>query len=76
MKDLLRILVQNIGKVAGTVLAFFIALSIVLFGFLNTIFIILCVLLGFYVGTLFDQGFSIRKTIKDIISLLRLDKWR
>ncbi len=75
MKEILRIVIQNIGKIIGAVVAFFIALMIAIFGFLKTIFIVLCVLLGYYLGTLFDDGLSFKKTIKDIMNLFRLDQW-
>jgi uncharacterized membrane protein len=76
MKEILRIVVRNIGKITGAILAFFIALMIAIFGLLKTIFIILCVLLGYYIGTLFDDGVSLKKTIKDIMNLFRPDQWR
>jgi len=76
MKEFLRIVVQNIGKITGAVLAFFIALMIAIFGLLKTIFIILCVFLGYYIGTLFDDGVSLKKIIRDIMNLFRPDQWR
>ncbi len=51
------------GK-TGALFAFILALLIVIFGFLKTLFILIVTLLGYYIGV---RYFSNQKTIKELL---------
>lgn len=46
------------GKVIGSILGFVIGWMIVSFGILKTLFIVFCLIVGYYVGTRFDSNIS------------------
>jgi len=75
MNSFTKFLLINIGKIGGALLGLITACMIIFIGPFKTLFIFLFVLLGYLVGKWFDEGISIRKTIKDILASLRVDKW-
>ncbi|NPV28538.1 MAG: DUF2273 domain-containing protein [Firmicutes bacterium] len=52
-EDLLE---RHRGKVLGVVLGLAVGLLIILFGFWKTVFVLLCVLIGYFLGRRFDEG--------------------
>jgi uncharacterized membrane protein len=75
MSEFLRFIILNIGRITGMITAFFIALLIVIFGFWKALFIIAATFAGFFIGRIYDDGFSLKKTLREMISGLRVDKW-
>lgn len=53
-----ELLETNRGKVLGAIIGLSAGLLIMKFGFWKTVFIVLCILLGFYLGKRFDEGGS------------------
>lgn len=51
---------EHCGRTIGVILGFVIALSILLFGLFTTLFVIICMAIGLYIGNLIDKedGFS------------------
>ena len=76
MKEFLRYLVVNIGKILGTITGFFLALLIVIFGVGKTLIIILFCLLGYIIGKWFDEGISPVTFFSEAIKSLKEGKWR
>ncbi|MCX8093309.1 MAG: DUF2273 domain-containing protein [Candidatus Goldbacteria bacterium] len=76
MNDFLKLIFSNFGKFLGITLGLIIALCLIFLGFWKTLFIIGIVILGFIIGKLYDEGFSIKKIIKDIIETFRENKWQ
>ena len=70
IKDFLNLLIEyikeNTGKTIGVILGFFVAIAIIIIGLLKTIFIALCVFLGYLIGDRIDKG----ETLKAIIEKL------
>ncbi|MCX7698730.1 MAG: DUF2273 domain-containing protein [Candidatus Goldbacteria bacterium] len=75
MNDLLKLIFSNFGKFLGITFGLIIALCLIFIGFWKTLFIISIVIIGFIIGKLYDEGFSIKKIIKDIIETFRENKW-
>ena len=50
MKDVLDMISRHKGEVIGGILGLLFALFILLFGFFKTLFIILCIAIGIFVG--------------------------
>ncbi len=75
MNDFLRFLAVNIGKTAGVISGFVLALFIIFFGIPNTLLIIALVVLGFILGKWRDEGFSFSKFFRDIAAAVRDRKW-
>lgn len=75
MNDLLKFLILNIGKVVGILAGLIIALLIIKFGLLKTLFIIALVILGLILGKWYDEGISFGKAVREVLSSLRMDKW-
>ena len=69
MNELLKYLILNFWKIAGVLLFFLLGLSLVIFGFLKTLFIIAFCVLGYLLGKWKDEGVSLKK-----IFLLHADK--
>jgi len=46
------------GKVLGAIFGLIIGLLIIVFGFWKTVFIIVCILIGYFLGKRFDDGGS------------------
>ena len=72
MNELLKYIILNFWKIAGTIVFFFLALFLVIFGFLKTLFIVALSVLGFILGKWKDEGASITQAIKNVISSMRV----
>ncbi len=51
---------EHCGRTVGIILGFLIALSVLIFGIFTTLFVVICMAIGFYVGNKIDKedGFS------------------
>jgi|DewCreStandDraft_4_1066084.scaffolds.fasta_scaffold04923_16 uncharacterized membrane protein len=76
MNDLLKFILVNFGKIFGIFLGLVIALCLLLLGIWKTLFIVALVILGFIIGKWYDEGFSLKKIIKDAIDSIRENKWQ
>ena len=69
MKLLAEDLWQNHrGKAVGLVLGLAIGIAILLFGFWNTVFVLVCGLLGLLIGIQMDKGEALTKRLGDVFS--------
>ncbi|MBN2753648.1 MAG: DUF2273 domain-containing protein [Candidatus Goldbacteria bacterium] len=75
MTEFLKLILLNIGRITGVLAGFILALFLVIFGVWKTVFILLLTIFGFILGRFYDDGFDIRKTFREILSVLRMDKW-
>ena len=75
MTELVKLILLNIGRITGVIAGFVLALFLVIFGVWKTVFIIFLTAFGFILGRFYDDGFDIRKTFREILSVLRMDKW-
>ncbi len=56
-RDVLHDLLKNhLGKLMGSVIGFIVAVLIIFFGFFKTLFIIFCVLVGYFIGKKIDNN--------------------
>lgn len=55
------------GKLVGTILGIIIGISILLFGFLKTLFIMICGLIGLFVGKRVDEKDDLMDIVEKII---------
>lgn len=76
MNDFLKFLFSNFGKFLGIILGLIVALCLLFLGIWKTLFIVAIVILGFIIGKWYDEGFSIKKIIKDIMNSIRENKWQ
>ena len=76
MNDILKYIFVNMGKIAGVVGAFILAVFLITLGIKKTLFIIAFIILGYLLGKWFDEGVSFKKFLKDVINSLRSSKRR
>lgn len=74
MKEILKYLILNFWKITGIVSFFLLALFLVIFGFIKTLFIIAMCALGFILGKWKDEGVSLRKILKNFSSYMRINR--
>jgi uncharacterized membrane protein len=55
------------GKLVGTILGIIIGISILLFGFFKTLFIMICGLIGLFVGKRVDEKDDLMNIVEKII---------
>jgi len=55
------------GKLVGTILGIIIGISILLFGFFKTLFIMICGLIGLFVGKRVDEKDNLMDIVEKII---------
>lgn len=67
MGRIYNVIVSNKGRAIGLMLGFVIALSILVIGFLKTFFIVICTLLGYYIGRKFDKNENIFELLERIL---------
>lgn len=61
----------NKGKFFGTLIGLLTAILILTIGFLKTILIVLCTCFGFFIGTRFDNGETLKGLLENIFSLIK-----
>lgn len=54
------LLMNHRGKVLGLVLGLAVGLLVIMFGFWRSVFIVICVLLGYFLGKRFDEEGNLR----------------
>ncbi len=54
---------EHWGKIAGGLIGLAVGLCVILFGFWQSVFILLCVGLGVFIGRLFDRNESLRSIL-------------
>lgn len=59
----------NKGKTIGGFIGFSIAVLILIIGFFRTIFIVLCIYIGYFIGNKIDRKESIKELLDKIFSL-------
>lgn len=69
---LLDIFRNNRGKCIGAFIGLIIALSAISIGFFKTLFIVICILMGYYIGKKVDNKESIIEVIERILP----DGWK
>ncbi|TDT61944.1 DUF2273 domain-containing protein [Fonticella tunisiensis] len=69
---LLEIFYNNKGKVIGSAIGFILAILAIIIGFFKTLFIAMCVLVGYYVGKKVDN----KESIIEIIERILPDGWK
>jgi uncharacterized membrane protein len=74
MNELLKYLILNFWKIAGVLLFFLLGLSLVIFGFLKTLFIIAFCVLGYLLGKWKDEGVSLKQMLKKFSSSMRIKR--
>lgn len=47
---------EHCGRTVGLLVGFIAALSILIFGFFTTLFVVVCMALGLYIGSRIDRG--------------------
>ena len=66
-KELLELYRNNKGKVNGTIIGLLFAVFVLLIGFFKTLFLVICVLLGYYIGKKIDNKESIIEVLEKFI---------
>ena len=74
MNELLKFVILNFWKLAGFLAFFMLALFLVIFGFLKTLFIIALAVLGFILGKWKDEGVSFTQLIRNIYASMRVEE--
>ncbi len=79
MKDEMRLLAADLWqnhrcKAVGLVLGLVIGTAVLIFGFWNTVFVLVCGLLGLLVGVRMDKGEELTKGLGDVFSE-RIRRW-
>lgn len=57
---------QHRGKIIGALLGFFVGVFILFFGFLRTLFVLICIIVGYGIGKRIDE----KEDIMDILDRL------
>jgi len=66
-QDIKRVVLQNKGKVAGTLVGLFFSLFYIYFGFIKATFMVICITLGFLIGKRLDDGNDFIESIKKLL---------
>jgi uncharacterized membrane protein len=74
VKEILKYLILNFWKITGVVSFFLLALFLVIFGFIKTLFIIAMCALGFILGKWKDEGVSLSQILKNFSSYMRINR--
>lgn len=69
---LISIYKNNRGKVIGTIAGLLIAVLMLIIGFFRTLFIVLLMLLGYYIGKKIDN----KESIVEVIERILPDNWK
>lgn len=64
---IIKFFVENKGKILGVATGLVFSTLVLLIGFFKTVFIVFCVLLGYYIGNKIDNKENILETIEKII---------
>lgn len=64
--DVLDYLAKHRGKIAGIILGLLFGWLIILYGFLKTFFVALCVVIGYYIGKRADEKYDFKDLLARI----------
>ena len=65
-KVLRQFLADHWGKVLGGLIGLIIGLSIILFGFWQSVLLFICIVLGVYLGKMFDRHEGLQKFLQRV----------
>ena len=68
-EKILKIFEEHQGKVIGSIIGFIISMMVLLIGFFKTLFIIGCILIGFYIGKRIDNRENISEILDRILPI-------
>ncbi len=71
-QEMIDLLYTHMGKVIGIVAGIFVGIIFLLVGFWKTLFFVIIVAIGYYVGTRVDNN----ENIRDVIERFLPDHWR
>jgi uncharacterized membrane protein len=60
MDRLYEILEKHFGKIVGMILGLIFAILVVTLGFWKTVFILACIIIGFFIGKVIDNNVDLR----------------
>jgi len=58
---------EHRGKILGAILGLIIGIIIIVFGFLKAVFIVLCTVIGYFIGKIIDAKESFRDILDKIL---------
>ena len=65
--EFIQIFRENKGKIVGALLGFFAAILLLIIGFFKTLLIIVCTLLGLFLGSRWDVEGDIKRILNKIL---------
>jgi uncharacterized membrane protein len=65
---LIKVFSENEGKVLGVIIGLFVGILVLWIGFFKSMFIVICVFLGYYIGKKKDNKESIFEIIEKLIN--------
>lgn len=71
--DMINWIKANKGKALGGIIGFIIAILVLTIGFFKTLFIIICIVLGIFLGSIDNKVEKIRGIIKKIFNSSNMD---
>ena len=74
MNELLKFIILNFWKLAGFLSFFLLALFLVIFGLLKTLFKVALAVLWYILGKWKDEGVSFTQMIRNIYASMRVDR--
>ncbi len=66
--ELIRWIESNKGKAIGGIVGFIVAILVLTIGFFKTLFIIICIGLGIYIGSVNNKAEKIQRLIERLFS--------
>ncbi|MFW5980149.1 MAG: DUF2273 domain-containing protein [Halanaerobiales bacterium] len=67
LKDFYNLFKENKGKTLGALIGFFFGVLILLIGFFKTLILIICTLIGYYLGSRWDLEGDLKKLLNRIL---------
>lgn len=64
IQELIRILLEHKGKVTGIVLGFLIGLAVIVYGWVKALWLVGCIIAGYYIGKQIDSKKGVRDFFK------------
>lgn len=66
-RGILFLLLEHRGKVIGSLFGFIVGLVVIFFGWLKAISFVLCVAVGYFLGTRFDSGKGVLEFLQKVL---------
>lgn len=67
LNDLMKVILIHKGKIAGGIIGFIFGILFLVIGFLKTVLIIICTVIGCYIGSTWDTDRDLRRLIDKIL---------